>query len=206
MTTNVSPVTENEMRNFADRMVTMVVSHSQQAHDLSDLRSRFDSLEGQVKSLISDNESQRSQIETLVAERDKARADANDALNMYEAEEKAHHATKGSLADTQNKLNWSQNDLVSARSNNLDLTTKLEAAQKDNANLISERNRLKNDLEVNRSTIDRAWSVVRSKNLEIERLLTKLEKFKSILDDKDDYKDEPSKPETQGQDWSKATD
>lgn len=102
ITNEVNPVTENEMRNFAERMVTSFVSLSEQAkelvavrNELNGLRSEINYQKDRLEAVLNENSSLQSQIQTVVAERDNARREQADNLALakqYEQErDEARH-------------------------------------------------------------------------------------------------------------------
>lgn len=133
MTNPLSPVvTENEMRSFADRMVTMVVSHSEQARDLSDLRDRFNTLDSDVRRIKDINENQRQQIDILVSERDQLRS-RNDSMakevsDLYELSNETDTKLKSAQQSADSwKASYDSTcrDLSEANNRNHDLGNKL---------------------------------------------------------------------------------
>lgn len=143
MTTDVSPVTENEMRHFAERMVTSFVSLSQQAVQLIQVREELARLQTDVQyqrdrleAVLGENANLQSQIQTVVAERDNARREAADNLalaQVFERERDQARAEVGHWRDSaehrQNRVNALMDEAANHRSVVSDLTSKLTRAE-----------------------------------------------------------------------------
>lgn len=95
--TQVSPVTEDEVQSFAQRIVTTIVSVSQQARELEGLKSRLDALASELaiahdetKKLKGEVADTWEYVQTVERERDQARQDL--AQGQQEAEARVQQA------------------------------------------------------------------------------------------------------------------
>lgn len=81
--TNSAPMMHAaEVRTLAERFVTSFVSLSEQAEQLKEVTEHVRVLTERVNQFETENAALRNEIHTLVAERDKARAEANEWANQ----------------------------------------------------------------------------------------------------------------------------
>jgi chromosome segregation ATPase len=115
MTTQVSPVTENDMRQFAEKVITSFVSLSEQARELVNLRQTVNDMKTTLEKLVGDNDGLRAQVETLVVERDKYQTEARDNADLLRMESNDHSSTRAELTQAKNNIIEYEADLSNAR-------------------------------------------------------------------------------------------
>ena len=180
-----SPVSEVEMRNFFDRFATSFVSLSQQATQLADLQSRFNDLDARVASLVGDNERLRNQVQTLVAERDAARVDAQEAWKIAEEEGTAKdnalrrvHELEGQLQSSRERIDrldadcnraWSK--VADTERTNIELTESLARAERN---------------------AKEGWNAFEAANEKANALASRLAKVRASFDDFDAIGEPPN--------------
>lgn len=132
MTTDLSPVTETEMRTFAERMVSSFVSLSDQARQLTELQAEMNTIKqdmdyqrSRLEAVLNENASLQSQIQTLVAERDNARREAADNLALAKQFENDHERVKYTVDHLQNRLNHSREENENLQSQAVTLRNEL---------------------------------------------------------------------------------
>lgn len=186
MTNPLSPVvTENEMRSFADRMVTMVVSHSEQARELGDLQTRFNDLDIRVREFTTRNEALRNQVDILVSERDQLRS-RNDSMakevsDLYELQNETETKLKSAQQSADSwKASYDSTcrDLSEANNRNHELGNKLgqiEAELNQARQAAAEREQTNNWLNsrLKDATADRDATVERLRQSEYELKATR---------------------------------
>ena len=101
---SINPVTEAEVRNIAERLVTSFVNLSEQSKELADLKARFYNVELRLNSLLESNERMKAQIDTLVSERDQARASAAENLELARTYEQERDVARQEKQEVQAKL------------------------------------------------------------------------------------------------------
>lgn len=78
-------VTEFEMREFFNRLISTIVEGTRTHEQLTALEQRFKQTEERVQSLISELSQTRSELYTTVVERDKARKEAQENKDLAES-------------------------------------------------------------------------------------------------------------------------
>ncbi len=99
------------MRQFAERMVTSFVDLSKQSRELVELQARFSSLEYRVNELVGSNERLKAQIDTIIAERDKARQEVAEVTALLKVAENEREQAKADTKDWQTKHDSAQSKL-----------------------------------------------------------------------------------------------
>lgn len=77
-TATFSPVTESEMRDFFNRLISTIVHHSQTDKELQELKQRFEDLNSRVTSLVAENEALRRDMYSVTVEKDRAMQQVKD--------------------------------------------------------------------------------------------------------------------------------
>lgn len=178
---NVNPVTENEMREFFDRIVTNFVSHSAQAQKLPDIQRQLDDLSNRLTSLTQTNDNLKNQIETLVAERDRARKDALDNHNGWITESNDHDGTQKKLQEAQSQLEWANRDNTAMREVLADRDRQNNDLRSQAAGLQQNLSIVGNDVTYYKSMLERSNDTVKARDATITKLQTNLDKIKAIF-------------------------
>lgn len=81
-TATLSPVTEEEMRAFFNRLISTIVESTRTHSELESLKQRFSELQDKVNALVSENESLRRERYTIENERDRLKLELQDAKQL----------------------------------------------------------------------------------------------------------------------------
>lgn len=172
---SVNPVTEAEVRNIAERLVTTFVDYSQQSKDLQDLKLKFSSLEWRVDTLSRNNEELKGQIGILVAERDKARQEVQDVTSLLKVAEDEREKAKAELEQVRR-----ERDAIQSRFNDLngsysDLYQRHQESRTEAANLRSELTTTKGSLDEAHQDFDRLKVQNEAAKAKLERITKALQ-------------------------------
>lgn len=99
-----NPVTENEMSTFMGRLSSTLVGYSRQAVEIEELKVALKELSDRVTSLVAEASNLRQEIYRTVGERDQARREAAENLEMAQTYEKERNEARLQVADLANRL------------------------------------------------------------------------------------------------------
>lgn len=94
---SINPVTETEMRAFFERFATTFVNLSSQAGELVSVKASLNGIESRLQSVLDETASLRNQVQTLVAERDKARTEVSEVTQLLRLAEGERDKIKSEL-------------------------------------------------------------------------------------------------------------
>lgn len=93
-----------EVRTLAERFVTSFVSLSEQAEQLKEVTEHVRVLTERVNQFETENAALRNEIHTLVAERDKARAEANEWATLANTYERERNEARNEVENLDNRV------------------------------------------------------------------------------------------------------
>lgn len=141
MTTNISPVTENDMREFFERIVSTVVGYSEQSKKIDDLSSQIEQINGRLSNVITDNQRLRVENDGLKAtvnekanaitymegELAKQKKETEDAWNLVRETEDERNKAREEGQQARREVNETQDKLTAVTQDRDSLTTRLDS-------------------------------------------------------------------------------
>lgn len=172
---SVNPVTEAEVRNIAERLVTTFVDYSQQSKDLQELKLKFSSLEWRVDTLSRNNEELKGQIGILVAERDKARQEVQDVTSLLKVAEDEREKAKAELEQVRRERDAVQSRYDALNGSYSDLYQRHQESRTEVAKLRDEVSGLKAQVEQTNRDLDHTVDLNKAQAAKLERITKALQ-------------------------------
>jgi uncharacterized coiled-coil DUF342 family protein len=114
-----------------DRTISTVVSHSDTARQLSELRERFDELSNRMNSVVQEAQRFRQDLHLTMVERDKYKQEAMDNASLAEGYSKERDEARQELSEARSQITQYGTELADAQRNVQALTGQVDRYRAD---------------------------------------------------------------------------
>lgn len=125
--------------NLRDKTISAVISHSQQAKEITELRERMEALTQRMTSVVNEAQQIRQDLHSVIVERDKYKTDAEEAHKLATIFESERDEARQQANDRRVELERAQHDFKTSQDEVVRLEANLKRAS-DNLKWTTELN------------------------------------------------------------------
>lgn len=161
-----------------DRTITALASHSRQAHELEDLKQRFNEMTQRMDSVVQEAQRIRQDLHVTITERDKYKKEAEENLSLANSYQQERDEARARVEELHTKCHDLNGELVDTKRERDQLNTLVERGRRDLDWTNDQNKRLREERDEARSNASKMEQALKEAN---DKLGTLQNTFKQLF-------------------------